>query len=403
MTRARLAGWGLIGVAGLLAACSSGGSPSTNPPPSGGEWNGIGDGTMPGDSAGGDSGGSGGATGAAPPSAGDGPGTSGGSGASGDDDDSSGSASGDDTGTSSGTGGNGSVPADVLTAGSWDDNRNYDLFKTYLGANSQLAGRPPIADSEFDSAYSLWSAPRTAKTTLDVSLVLDTTGSMGDEIAYLSSEFLALHASIEAKYPNADQRWSLVAYKDIHDPYIVQWFDFRTDPNDFVSHLSELSASGGDDYPESPERALEIASQLAWRGDSTAKLAFWISDAPHHDQDAAVMAKSIRDLNARGVHMYPVMASGADDLTELTMRMSAELTGGRLLFLTDDSGVGNSHAEPRIPCYFVTKLDKAVSRMVDIELSGTYREPDAADVLRTGGNPQSGRCKLSNGQEVSVF
>jgi len=115
------------------------------------------------------------------------------------------------------------------------------------------------------------------------------------------------------------------------------------------------------------------------------------------------MEQAIRDVGARGVHLYPVMASGADDLTELTMRAGAELTGGRLLFLTDDSGVGNTHTEPRIPCYFVTKLDKAVTRMIDIELTGTYREPDAADVVRTGGNPQSGRCTLSNGQQASVF
>jgi hypothetical protein len=245
--------------------------------------------------------------------------------------------------------------------------------------------------------------PQPAKTTLDVALVIDTTGSMGDEMDYLRSEFLAMHSAIETKYANAEQRWSLVVYKDVVDEYIVRWFDFRTDPNDFVKNLAAQTAGGGGDYPESPERALAITSQLGWRDDSTAKLAFWVTDAPHHAKDAQAMADALRGLKGVGVHLYPVAASGADDLTELTMRAGAELTGGRFLFLTDDSGIGDGHAVPRVPCFFVTKLDKAILRMVDIELTGQYREPNAADVIRTGGDPQSGRCVLADGQQASVF
>ncbi len=52
--------------------------------------------------------------------------------------------------------------------------------------------------------------------------------------------------------------------------------------------------------------------------------------------------------------------------------------------------------------YFVTKLDRAILRMVDIELSGSYREPEAADVLRTGGDPRDGTCTVSAGT-VQIF
>jgi len=44
------------------------------------------------------------------------------------------------------------------------------------------------------------------------------------------------------------------------------------------------------------------------------------------------------------------------------MRSAAEITGGRYLFLTDDSGVGGPHKTPEIPCYFVTKLARALVR-----------------------------------------
>ena len=56
-----------------------------------------------------------------------------------------------------------------------------------------------------------------------------------------------------------------------------------------------------------------------------------------------------------------------------------------------------------IPCYFVTLLSDAVVRMVDIELTGIYREPDPAEILRTGGDPQSGACTLEDGQQAWAF
>jgi hypothetical protein len=98
-----------------------------------------------------------------------------------------------------------------------------------------------------------------------------------------------------------------------------------------------------------------------------------------------------------------VASSGVDELTELTMRSAAQLTGGRYLFLTDDSGVGGEHKEPSIPCYFVTQLDAAILRMVDIEMTGVYREPTAAELVRAGGDPQEGACELQSGQTVFVF
>jgi len=168
--------------------------------------------------------------------------------------------------------------------------------------------------------------------------------------------------------------------------------------------LASVTAAGGGDFPEAPDQAFAAAGQLAWSPpSSTAKLAFWVADAPHHREKAASMAEGIRGMRKLGVHVYPVASSGVDELTEVTMRTAAALTGGRYLFLTNDSGVGGDHKEPTIPCYFVTKLDVAIERMVDIELSGVYREPDESEVLRTGGDPKDGACQLESGESVLVF
>jgi hypothetical protein len=85
------------------------------------------------------------------------------------------------------------------------------------------------------------------------------------------------------------------------------------------------------------------------------------------------------------------------------MRTAAEVTGGRYLFLTSDSGIGGSHAEPHIPCYYVTTLAAAMRRMVATELVGSYLPPDPADVLRTGGDPQNQQCTLADGTPVTAW
>lgn len=292
----------------------------------------------------------------------------------------------------------------VLTAGAWDDSRNFDFFTSYRKSREQIAGRLPFTDQDFLDALAAAREEQPAKETLDVSFVIDTTGSMSDEIAYLQAEFMALSEAIAEAYPDAAQRWSLVVYRDQGDLYTVRAYDFVDDVGSFQATLAEQHADGGGDFPEAPDQGLARAAALDWRTDEdTARLAFWVADAPHHVQNARKMADAVEALIESGVHVYPVASSGVDELSELTMRSVAQLTGGRYLFLTDDSGIGGTHKEPTLPCYFVTKLDDAILRMVDIELTGEYREPTADQVIRTGGNPKNRRCTLESGEVVEAY
>jgi hypothetical protein len=292
-----------------------------------------------------------------------------------------------------------------LTAGAWDDNLNYARFKQFRNdvAQRRALGILPFTAADFDAAHDKFSAPRSAHQQLDVALVIDTTGSMGDEIAYLQREFTDLSSAIEQAYPTAEQRWALVVYKDVGDVYVTRQFDFRTDLNALRTDLQAQGAGGGGDFPEAPDAAFEQVNQLQWReGAGVAKLAFWIADAPHHDAKASAMAAALRGTQMQDIHVYPVASSGIDEFTELTMRTSAQLTGGRYLFLTNDSGIGGSHKEPSIPCYFVTRLDQAILRMIAIEMSGQYQQPTKEQIIRTGGDPKDGACALESG-ELQVF
>jgi hypothetical protein len=391
--------------------CANGSEPAAEPPPAAsidGTGAITGDGEVRGSgraSTGGCPEEGGGSFGAADESASAGAAPSGGGSSSGGSSSgSAGSSSGGSTSSSS-SGGSTNVQAGILTAGAWDDNRNFERFLSYREqvTQSNVPGLLPIDVAEHQAANAA-VAQLSAKQKLDVSLVIDTTGSMGDEIAYLQKEFDALAATIQSKFPGAEQHWSLVVYKDDGDEYVVRWYDFRANTTDFRSKLGGQSAGGGGDFPEAADRAIDVGTRLSWRQDpSVAKLMFWVADAPHHAGTEEKLANAIRSARSKGIHIYPVASSGIDELTELTMRTSAQLTGGRYLFLTDDSGVGGPHKEPNIACFFVTKLDKAILRMVDIEMSGVYHEPDAGDVLRTGGDPQSGVCQLQGGQQARIY
>jgi len=109
-----------------------------------------------------------------------------------------------------------------LTAGVWDDNRNFDFFKPYAVTFRQrnAAEFAMFAEQELSTARDLANAPQAPRAELDVQLVLDTTGSMGDELSYLQGEFDAIAAKVRARFPNLTPRWSLVVYRPpvrLHD------------------------------------------------------------------------------------------------------------------------------------------------------------------------------------------
>jgi hypothetical protein len=252
-------------------------------------------------------------------------------------------------------------------------------------------------------AVSLTGATASPPRALDLALVIDTTGSMQDEIDYLKAEVSDIAARIARDFPGVMQRWALILYRDVGDAYVLRSYDFTESLPTFQAQLAAQMAGGGGDYPEAPDQALAKLTTLTFNPDAVARMAFWIADAPHHVGYEPAMVKNILDAQRLGIHLYPVAASGSNDLVEYTMRTAAEVTGGRYLFLTDDSGIGGSHQEPTIPCYFVTTLGRAMVRMAAMELTGTQVEVAPADVIRTAGDPEGGRCTLAGGTVLQAL
>jgi hypothetical protein len=222
---------------------------------------------------------------------------------------------------------------------------------------------------------------------LDLALVLDTTGSMSDELEFLKSEIKSIADAVQSRFRHVDQRFALLVYRDDGDEYVTRSFDFTPSLGAFRANLSQQKASGGGDEPEAMHLALEKTQQWQWRDGPTARVLFLITDAPPHRQHVERTLRAADALRQRGVAIYPIACSGYNPEAECVLRTSALMTGSQFLFLTDDSGVGNSHAEPHIPFYHVEKLDRLMIRMIASELSGKQLAPERSEILRTVGKP----------------
>ena len=237
------------------------------------------------------------------------------------------------------------------------------------------------------------SQAATKATKLDLMLVIDTTGSMGDEIRYLQSEMRAIIASITAKHRDLDIRVGFVFYRDIGDEYVTRTVIFDRDIGRAQGTLAAQYATGGGDYPEAMDQALIRAVGQEWRPDAVKSLLL-VADAPPHNEQFGRTWAAAEAARARRIHITPVAASGVADEAEYAMRAMAAATQSRYLFLTDDSGVGNAHAAPAIDCYLVTRLDALVRRVVDSQISGRRIEPEDSEVIRSVGQYDAGKCIL---------
>ena len=207
-----------------------------------------------------------------------------------------------------------------------------------------------------------------APPTVDLMFVIDTTGSMSDELSYLQVELADMISRVHTEVgPNLDLRISVNFYRDHGDKYVIRSFPFTADEDQAVSDLEDQRADGGGDWPEAVDEALDDAIFAHdWRDRATSRLAFLVLDAPPHNDRESVdrMHAAVTGAAAQGVRIIPLAASGADKNTEALLRSIDIATGATYTFLTDHSGIGNDHEEPTIGQYEVEFLNDLLVRLV---------------------------------------
>ena len=228
---------------------------------------------------------------------------------------------------------------------------------------------------------------------LDLVFVVDATGSMGDELEWLTRDLNRIVTTATGGLPGIDTRYGLIVYRDIGDEYVVRSYAFTGSAGEMRRELRAQSAAAGGDYPEAAAAAMEAAMALQWRRGTGERLLFHVADAPPHPEDSARYLATARVAARANIQIFGLGASGVGDAAEFLMRQAAAQTGGRYLFLTDDSGVGNAHQEPKVSCYLVTELGALMARVLRSELTGQRVEPSPSSVIRTVGSYQNGVCR----------
>lgn len=232
-------------------------------------------------------------------------------------------------------------------------------------------------------------APRVVPSPLpvDVLFVLDTTGSMGEEIERLRSTIEIISANITALKPKPSLRFGMVLYKDRDDVYDTKVVPFTGDLDAFQKALDEVSADGGGDEPEDLQSALRDAvNKMDWNSDGL-RMGFIVTDASSHLDygQEYTYAASAREAKAKAIKLFSIGAGGLPLEGEYPLRQIAQYTQGKYIFLTyGEKGESSGGAEGSVSHHtgsnFATdKLEAIVIKFVREEIARQSDKPIEAD------------------------
>jgi len=210
---------------------------------------------------------------------------------------------------------------------------------------------------------------------LDIAFILDTTGSMGDEIERLKRTLGQINDQISRISPRPEVRFGMVLYRDQGDDYRVKLIPFTSDVQHFAARLQTVRAGGGGDNPEDVQAALQGAiQQLDWRSRGI-RLAILLGDAPPHLDygQSYTYTRAMQDAAKKGIKIATIGASGLNRAGELVWRQIAQYTMSPFVFLTHGEK-GDSEGSPSSVSHHVgsnwvaENLDAIVVRLVKVEL-----------------------------------
>ncbi|UTW61645.1 VWA domain-containing protein [bacterium SCSIO 12741] len=267
----------------------------------------------------------------------------------------------------------------ILWATRTDNTGQAELWPGLLGGAKDVYRIEVVVEEEtypikspipFDQGVNLLrvDAKCGAENSVDIAFVVDATGSMGDEIAYLKAELKDVMERALKKHPDRVIRLGSVFYRDASDAYLTQHTPLTSKYEKTIEFIKKQSAAGGGDYPEAVDAALEVAiNKLEWNEQARARIAFLVLDAPPHNngESRKRMEESIKEAARKGIRIIPVTASGVDKSTEYLMRCLALSTNGTYTFLTNHSGIGGDHIEPTTDSYDVELLNDLLLRLID--------------------------------------
>jgi hypothetical protein len=211
---------------------------------------------------------------------------------------------------------------------------------------------------------------------VDILFTVDATGSMSDEIEFLKEELKELIRTFSEKKPNLNIRTGSVFYRCFGNSYVTKSSEFTNKIDKTVDFINQQYAGEGGN--EAVEEAIRVSvDKMNWNADAYSKIIFLILDEPPASSNEInkTIHKAIESASRQGIRIIPVVGSGegygSEKSLEYLMRSLAIATNGTYVFLTDDSGVGETHTKPSIDDYKVELLNDLIARLL---VQYTYTE-----------------------------
>ncbi|MCP4583704.1 MAG: VWA domain-containing protein [candidate division Zixibacteria bacterium] len=219
---------------------------------------------------------------------------------------------------------------------------------------------------------------------LDILFILDTTGSMSEEIQRLKATIDLIHLNLTSLGSEVIVRFGLVLYKDRTDQYITKVVPLTADVEHFQTELEKVSAGGGGDGPEDLQSALEVSlNEIQWNPDGI-RLGFIITDAPPHLDygQEYTYVDAARDAKEAGIKLFSVGTGGLNINGEYILRQISQLTYAKYIFLTygeegeSEGGLpgsvshhtGSNYQTDKLEAIIIQFAKEELSHMIDISL-----------------------------------
>jgi hypothetical protein len=254
-----------------------------------------------------------------------------------------------------------------LWANLFQKNSNIDFSKLVLDIDNGSKIISPVKPFK-DGINKVVKASNKVDNKIEISFVVDATGSMSDELNYLKTELIDVISRVKTANPNSSVSTASVFYRDEGDEYVTKNSNFTSDINTTAGFIKKQWAAGGGDTPEAVHSALDKAvNELQWSTNAKSRLLFLLLDAPPHHNSSVVsnIQKSILKASEKGIKIIPITASGIDKETEFLMRFLSLSTNGTYVFITDHSGIGESHLVPTVGKYEVEFLNNLMVRLIN--------------------------------------
>jgi len=194
---------------------------------------------------------------------------------------------------------------------------------------------------------------------IDVVFVIDSTGSMADEIRTVKTHLTKIIEEVEGGQPSPYLRVGVVSYRD-HKPeeqrFLYRKLELTNDVKKAVQFIWGIEARGGGDLPEAVADGLNIAiNNMGWEdalqnqqvsSSYQRKLIFLIGDAAPHGEGSSDNSfeqgcpngydyrRNIDDAKERGIRIYTVSGSGIDSVGVRIFKEIAGKTGGDYTYLS---------------------------------------------------------------------